>query len=159
MQYDFSDPIFTEYLWIYVKANSDISFSGFDALKGKNGAINLGWSYGQTFDHHKNSGIFSFEENEDNLTNFKKLITLSRVDFAIVDGIAANQILLTHNYSDEVKKLEPEVAKNYAFIAIAKKYQQRETLEKFNRSLATIKNNGTYQTIIDQYIKPLAKSP
>lgn len=149
--YDYSAPIFTENLWIYVKTDTEFPFSNLTDLKNKKGAINLGWSYGNNFDQLREAGFFKVEEYGDNLTNIKKLISLPRIDFTVIDEIAALKIIQDHNFQDQVKKLEPAATSNNAYIAFSKEAKRTHTLAKFNRMLAIMQKDGTYSEIIDKF--------
>lgn len=151
--FDYSDPIYTEHLYIFVRKGESFSYTTTDDLKGKMLGVIRGWSYGDVFDQAKEAGVFAVEENVSDIANFEKLL-LSRVDCIIVDGLAAQQIIQKFGYQDQVERLETPVTTNDTFLVFAKSTQQTELLKRFNETLAAMKQDGSYDELVKSFEAP-----
>ena len=80
--FDFSDPLLTEKILIYVRSDSVFPFTSLNDLKGKKLATISGWVYGNEFDKARASGLFATDPNINDGLNFEKLIR-RRVDAVI----------------------------------------------------------------------------
>ena len=149
--YDYSDPIYKEKLAVYVKRSKDFVYNGLPDLAGKRVGINRGWSYGQDFDEAREKRLFVVDEASDNLANFKKLLK-GRVDCVISDELSASQIIQREKMGDAVEKLSNSVAVNDAYIVFSKKNDKKSILDKFNSALKKMKEDGSYQKIVDAFI-------
>ena len=141
--YDYSDPIYEEKLVIFVKRGRMFKFDELSDLRGKRVGINRGWSYGQEFDKARESGVFAAEEAQDNHANFKKLIN-DRIDCLIADELSAFQILHRENLQNVFEKLAKPAAINKAYLAFAKESGKGVILDKFNITLRTMREDGSY---------------
>jgi polar amino acid transport system substrate-binding protein len=149
--FDYSDPIYLETLRVCVKAGHEFPFSGMVDLRGKRVGINRGRSYGEVFDTARRAGLFEAEEAMDNPANLKKLI-LGRLDCIIADDRSLSQIINQGGLGDEVEMLNPPAAVNSVHLVFAKRAKQTLVLDRFNRGLVKMKENGTYSRIIDEFI-------
>lgn len=147
----YSDPLFTETLVVCVKKGRGFPFRGVIALRGKRVGINRGWSYGEVFDNARWSGLFNAEEATDNQANLKKLL-VDRVDCIIADELSLLRILKQKGWGDRIEMLHPPAAVNSTHLVFAKHTHQTHVLEMFNQGLVRIKENGTYNRIIDTFI-------
>jgi polar amino acid transport system substrate-binding protein len=149
--FDYSDPLFTETLVICVKKGRRFPFRGVIDLKGKRVGVNRGWSYGEVFDNARGSGLFKAEEATDNQANLKKLLA-DRVDCMIADALSLVRILKQKGWEDKFEMLDPPAAINSTHLVFVKHMHQLQVLELFNQGLVRIKENGTYNRIIDTFI-------
>ena len=149
--FNFSDPLFTETLVVCVKKGQRFSFRGIVDLKEKRVGVNRGWSYGEVFDNTRKSGLFDAEEATDNFSNMKKLLA-DRVDCIIVDALSLNRILKQKGWENKVEMLSPPAAVNSAFLVFAKHTHQTHLLKRFNQGLIKIKEDGTYNRIIESFM-------
>jgi len=150
--YDFSDPIYTEQLWVYTKPDSNFTFQQLSDLKGKRAALNLGWSYGAEFDKLRAEGVFTIEEYGDNHSNLIKLISLPRIDYTLMDEVAAQLIMTRHDLHQKVKRISPPAIQNKAYIAFSKSSRQLKTLQAFNQALKRLRSSGKYQKIVEDFL-------
>lgn len=150
--FDYSDPIFTETLVVCVRKGHRFPFRGMADLAGKRVGINRGWSYGEKFDSARRAGRFDAEEATDNVANLRKLLS-GRLDCMIADRLSLQRILHRRAWSREVEMLDFPATVNNAYLAVLKDARQRHLLQQFNRGLADIKADGTYQQIVDRYVQ------
>ncbi len=149
--YDYSQPIFEETLAIYVSKGAAFPFRELSDLEGKNIGINRGWSYGEAFDNARKEDLFRVQEANTNQANFQKLVS-KRIDCFIVDQLAASQIIRRKNLRDKVEKLEQPAAINKAYIVFSKSMKKKELLFRFNRALSEMKEDGSYEKIVKDFI-------
>ncbi len=147
----FSDPIYLETLVIGVRKGQRFPFTGMADLKDKRIGVNRDWSYGEAFDSARRSGLFYTEEAAGNQANVKKLL-LGRLDCIIVDQLSLLRILRRMDWLDDVDTLAHPAAVNSVYVVIAKESPYSWALERFNRGLAAMKADGSYQRTIARYM-------
>lgn len=152
--YDYSDPLFEECLLVYVKKGKWFLFTHLSDLQGKEIGLNRGWSYGEEFDTARKEYHLTVQEADTNGQNFKKLIA-GRIDCLVVDQVAAYQIIKQEKLEGQVEKLDRYAAVNKAYLVFAKQLKQRPVLNRFNKTLAEMKRDGTYQKIVLDYLPDL----
>lgn len=63
-------------------------------------------------------------------------------------------IFIEYNIANGLKVKTPVREEDYSECAVmVKKGENKELIEKINNGLMTLKNNGTYNKIIDKYLK------
>ena len=150
--FDYSDPIYQEKLLLFVKNSSKIEFSSLKDLKGKVLALMRGWSYGTEFDKEKKRKSFRVIETGDGVQSFTLLLK-GRVDGVVMDGVSAKMILEKNNWIGKVKEQTTPVARNAAYIAFHKTMKKTAVIESFNKALLQIKEEGSYDKIISNFVK------
>jgi polar amino acid transport system substrate-binding protein len=90
--YDYSAPLFSEKLLIYVKKGNGFEFNSVNDLEGRTLGVMSGWSYGDTFDQAKAQGLFKVQEVSTDAANFEKLL-LGRVDGVVAIELTAQQLI------------------------------------------------------------------
>jgi polar amino acid transport system substrate-binding protein len=148
--YDYSDPIYTENLMLYAKKGGGFEFKTIDDLKGKQVGIILGWSYGDAFDKAKEAGLFQVQEVTTDSANLEKLLQ-GKVDCVVAIDLAADPIIQKMKYQDQIEKLPTPIAVNDTFLVFAKTIQQKDLLDKFNQTLKAMKQDGTYEALINEF--------
>ncbi len=147
--FDYSAPLFSEKLLIYVKKGNSFEFNKIDDLKGKTLGVLSGWSYGDAFDQAKAQGLFKTEEVSTDSTNFEKLL-LGRLDGVVAIELTAQQIIREKQYADQIEALTTPLATNDTYLVFAKSAQQTALLEKFNVTLEGMRQDGTYDALVEQ---------
>lgn len=151
-RYDYSQPFYDESLLIYVRKGQEFEFWDLDDLAGKTIGLNSGWSYGEKIDLAVKNGIFKGEEALNNMLNFRKLVR-ARVDGIIVDKVAALIVIDNENISDKVVQLKIPVSINPVYTAFPKKTNKKGLINAINYELSNMKADGTFKTIINEYIQ------
>jgi polar amino acid transport system substrate-binding protein len=149
--YDYSEPLFEERLNVYVEKGKAFPFHRLSDLQGKTIGLNRGWSYGDAFDAARKKYHFTADEVDSNLQNFRKLLS-GKIDCLVADQVAASRILHRENWSDRVESLSRPAAVNYAYLAFAKRLKKRDLLERFNKALAEMKKDGSYEKLIGNFM-------
>lgn len=145
--YDYSAPLFSEKILIYVKKGNGFEYKSVDDLKGKTIGVLSGWSYGDAFDQAKTQGSFKVEEVTNDNVNFEKL-TLGRVDAVLAIELTAQQIISAKNYDGQVEALSTPLTISDTYLVFAKSAQQTALLEKFNSVLKAMQEDGTYDSLV-----------
>ena len=146
-KYDYSDPILTEHLMLYVRAGEEFPFEDLDDLEGLRIGVNAGWSYGQAFDEARAAGIFAAEEASSDAANLAKLAA-GDLDAAVVDAFSAQVLTTGEDLKGIVVELPNPVATNDAHLAFNKTAGRTELLEAFNAQLAELKATGTFENVL-----------
>ena len=149
--YDYSEPLFEERLSVYVKKGRAFDFTQLSDLQGKIIGLTRGWSYGEEFDAARKDYNFTVEEDISNEGNFRKLVS-DKIDCLILDQVAASRIIHRENLGDQVEKLDNPAAVNHTYIAFAKHLEKQGVLNRFNQVLEDMKNVGSYEQLIQNFI-------
>jgi polar amino acid transport system substrate-binding protein len=149
--FDYSDPIFEERLMVYVRKGESFDFDTVNDLKGKRIGVLSGWSYGDEFDIAKEQGLFEVEEVSDDRTNFEKLL-LGRLDCVIAIDLGAGPILNEQRFFGQFVTLSTPLAVNETFLVFAKSTNQKELLERFNEMLTTMRLDGSFDTLVQNFL-------
>ena len=145
--YDYSAPIFDEKLNIYVKKGNRFAFKNVSDLKNKSIGVIRGWSYGDDFDKGKKEQLFKVEENSSDELNFKKLLA-DRLDCVIAIEQSADSVISKLGSHNQVEALDIPLAVNPTYLVFAKQQNKQGIIEQFNKTLMTMKQDGSYQTLI-----------
>ncbi len=145
----YSDPYLENQIKFIKRKGDNFEYHGLDSLAGKSVAVVRGYGYGDEF---LNATSFMRAEAKDLVTNLRKLVS-GRVDLTLEDEIVARTVM---------KKEMPELLKQVTFtkntlnsnkihIAVSLKNSLRdEIISAFNKGLAEIKTDGTYQAILQK---------
>ena len=149
---DFSEPIFTEKNFVFVKKGKQFSFQRLEDLKGKLVGVTKGWSYGEEFDSMRAKKKFNTEESNEISISFGKLVA-GKIDCFIVDVVAADKIITSEKFVGQIDMINTPAITAEGFLAFGKGENKIELLKKFNQELIKIKKDGTYDKIIQDSLK------
>ncbi|MDO4796460.1 MAG: transporter substrate-binding domain-containing protein [Coriobacteriales bacterium] len=149
--FDFSDPYYDSTVCCAVKADSNIK--SFEDLKDKNVATKTGTMSAKWAESLKDQYNFTTTEFKDSDIMYQDVTSGNSVacfedtpvmKYAISTGSVDLSVI-------EEADAKSEWATPYGFAV--KKGQNAELLKKFNDGLANIKKNGTYDEIVNKYVK------
>lgn len=147
-KYDFSDAYFEVFVTMGVKADSDIK--GLDDLKGKNVAIKEGTTSAAYAESVKDEYGFTVSYFDSSPVMY--------ADVTLGNSVAAfeDEPILDYNikFGDVALKKVDSVKANptpYGFGVL--KGKNADLLEKFNAGLKALKEDGTFDAIVDKYSK------
>ena len=147
-KYDFSDPIMTENIAVYFNTAKPVVFHAVPDLYGKTIGVIRGWSYGSAFDIARQNGLVKVEEVSGDHSNFMKLAD-GRVDAILSIEESGRAILATGRFG-KIGQSRPYLASNKAYLAFAKSAQRKDVLAGFNKALATMRHDGSFERIVAQ---------
>ena len=153
----FSDSYRTESVVMYIR-KEDAGKYEFDSLQGLIGtdftlAVTRGYYYGEEFEELMNDPQFKkriVEVNDNQLA--QRQLARKRVDGFLEDPIAATIELRDEGLLEEVSTHMP-IYSDDIYVMFSKKSTSPDIVEAFNISLAELKTNGTYDQIINKYLK------
>ena len=148
--FDYSDAIYPNKIMIYVQKGKSFKFETPDDLAGKNIGIMRGWTYGDAFDQAKAKGLFATEEVSSDSDNLQKLV-LGRLDCVLAESTIAGQIIKQNGYEDKVEMLSTPLIVFDAYLVFAKSTNQTELIKTFNETLASMKQDGSYDKLISDW--------
>lgn len=144
-KYDFSDPYFDSGVAMAVLSDSDIN--SYDALKGKTVAVKIG-TESETFANSiKDKYGFEIKEFEDSATMYQDV--LAGTSAAVFDDYPVLGYQISKGIGFKMP-LSMEQGSSYGFATL--KGANPELVEMFDKGLADMKANGTYDKIINKYI-------
>lgn len=152
VKYDYSDKLFDEVLQVYVRADDPFVFSGVASLRGRAVGVTLGWSYGDAFDAASKAGVFQAEPVAGDAMNFSKLVE-RRIDTVVAIREAAAAIIASAGLGSRVRQLGPPLSSNAAFLAFAKSAEKVPILVRFNRELAAMRKDGSFDRLVAGVVK------
>nr|WP_320013684.1 transporter substrate-binding domain-containing protein [uncultured Desulfobacter sp.] len=145
--FDYSDPIFSERLVLFINKDKEFKYSGIKDLSGKKVGILLGWSYGADFDEAKKQKAFTADEGKSDEANFKKLAQ-GWLDCVVAIELAGHKLIVQKNLQDKIVMSDIPVAINDTYLVFGKSMDKKLLLEQFNTALAGMKDDGSYDDIV-----------
>jgi len=150
---DFTHSFTSEPVSMFVMYDSNISYSGDlkELSKYRFGRVR-GFSSGEYFDDAIKNKVIKVEDARSGVLNLKKLIN-KRFDILVDNEYFVLHELKKTNDLSLVKKLTPRLTNNKAYLGFSKRLNHEETIIKFNAILKEIKEDGTYDKIVESYFK------
>ncbi|MBF0117602.1 MAG: transporter substrate-binding domain-containing protein [Desulfobacterales bacterium] len=149
-KFDYSLPIYTEKLLLYINKQNRFEFKNLKDLKDKRVGVIMGWSYGDDFDRERGKGLFEAIESHNDSINLYRL-SFARLDCVIAIDISASIIIQKERYQDKIEPLITPVAMNNTYIVFAKKLNKRNLINKLDCVLEEMKKDNSYNKIIKDY--------
>ena len=146
---EFSEPVFTNNVRIYVRKGKEFSFTSFADLKGKKGLIPTGGSYGDDFDN--------YAENLDLMgktTIADLFVYLSRgaADYAIQNENRASSYISANNLNEELVALDAPLLSVPARLAYSRNSRCDNLLQKFKHEFNQMASSGEIAQIRADYL-------
>ena len=153
-KYEFSDPILKVRNVIISSVDNPVIFTKIEDLIGKKSVTHLGYKYPPLTRYFKNGLI---ERNDTvNETAMLAMIQSQRADFTIVNDYVGAWIIQKQNWSGQFVISKKDVT-NYDYrIMFSKKWKL--LVSEFNKELAILKENGTFEKIVQKYVGTSIKS-
>ena len=151
--FDFSEVIAHDTQALFVLKDSPIVYDGDLASVSRYliGGIN-GYSYGSGFDTAIKEGKIKFDPINNLNSNIQKLLA-GRLDMFIEGEFQALFTFKQQGLLDKIRDLPMKVNEPELFVAFSKLRNSTRLDLQFNRGLALIRQDGSYQKIIDRYTK------
>jgi len=147
------EPILISYTNFFVKTGSTIEFNGdIFELDEYTFGINRGYTHGKEFDDAFANKLLKVEEAEGTPQNLEKLLS-DRIDILVENKLGVLTCAKEMGYQDKIIALEPEYRSAELFNMFSKKNELYQMAEVFTQTLIELKEDGTYQKIIDSYVK------
>ena len=148
--FDYSQPIFEEKLIVYARTGSSLRFTRVEDLYGMRVGVIRGWSYTEAFDTAVKAGHIEVSESSSDEANFR-MLTSGRLDAVIAIELAGQRILKRLQLT-KVRALEPALSINPTYLVFAKKAQQRPLLQRFDQSLAQMRDDGSLEALVQRVV-------
>lgn len=142
---DFSDPYYDAIQYVIVAKDSTIATAA--DLENKTIGVQLGTTGNYTADEIPGATVQTYNKGVDAVTDLRN----GRLDAVIIDKNPA--LVFTEKYPDELVALDGaqfEFATEQYAIALPK---GSDLVKKVNDALAELKSNGTFDTLVAQYIE------
>jgi polar amino acid transport system substrate-binding protein len=145
------EPITVEESALFAIPNGKFKFNGkAESIKGLRVGMGRGYSINKEFDEAAKLKIFDVEEVND-IESALSMLDLGRIDAIAFNSFVAMSALKSGKH--KAVKLVPELGKEYAYLAFSKKRNLKEVAEKFAKSMREMRKDGTYDKILNSYIK------
>lgn len=149
-----NEPLTTQTITFFARRNSTISFDGdLSTLRDvKIGIIN-GTSYGKKFDAAVKDGTFQFIDPTNNINSNLAKLVLGRVD--LVPGAREVTIEAAKhlNLLSQIKEVSPLIESMPSYIAFTKVRDLSKASRAFDREIALMKRDGSYDRIVKSYAR------
>jgi polar amino acid transport system substrate-binding protein len=146
----FSGPYTSNDILFIKKKGDPFEYKGLDSLKSKTVGVITGYGYGDAF---MNSSLFKREGAGDLLTNIRKVVA-GHIDLTLEDQIVAKSLISKADPSllDQIEFTKNSLSTNALYIAVGlQNPRQKEIIAAFNKGLAIIKSNGTFEKLLESY--------
>jgi polar amino acid transport system substrate-binding protein len=139
---------------LFIRKDAPIHFDGdFRLLSAYTFGILRAATYGPQWEEAVNTGIINkIEEVDDYRQNVFKLVN-NRVDIMIGPRLSLLYVIKELGYQDAVQELSPPIEIVPTYLAFSKTRVAPEISEQFARILKDLKDDGTYDKIIQAYIE------
>jgi len=144
---DFSDYLFVEKVQVIVLAKRMFPYSGLQSLQGKRLGVLRGWSYGDEFDKARAAGLFTVEEVESDAQNLAKLKN-DRLDAVLAIKESGDASMSGFGSPQAFVALEPPLSETPTYLAFSRQADKAELLKSFNKALASMRQDGTWDKIV-----------
>ncbi|WP_239057171.1 ABC transporter substrate-binding protein [Desulfovibrio sp. JC010] len=151
----YSDPVRVEQISLFVRNDSKLQFDGnLENLQGHSFGVIRDFSYGPRIDEFlaKASESGRVERVVDTEMNLAKLIK-GRFDLLVGDHFSTLHTVSKADLAGQVRSLEPPVAENNIYITFSKKRKLVSFREHFNAALRSIREDGTWERIMQKYVE------
>ena len=148
--YQYSDPFYADEIMVFQHADRRFGYSKIDDLKGYHGARPHGGSLGNKLDTYSAQQLdLMYSPTNDHIFD---LLLAGHVDYVLLaryDGVATLRKL---GMQDLIIPVEPPVAKNPVYLMFSRNSPCLEHVERINKLIAELGNNGTLQEWIDYHL-------
>ena len=152
--FNYSKPYYTDNLILLSdeKLPETLIETNFAPIDGWRIGVLNGMSYGTVIDNAINNGSIIGERVKTDLTNYKKL-KLGRIDGMLLDKIYAQKLINENN--DETLIIHPESLVQGDLHILAPKTMKngQQILSQINAALLKIKQDGSYQKVLDNFME------
>lgn len=148
--FDYSVPLFTEKLLVYVPRGRGFPFTGVHDLKGKVVGVLSGWSYGEDFDKARKDRLFKVEEVSSDDLNFRKL-AMGRLDCCIAIELSGNIAMDATGTRAQVEVLDTPLSIKDTYLIFRKSTNRKALLDQFNAAVDAMRKDGSYNRIVNSF--------
>jgi polar amino acid transport system substrate-binding protein len=152
--FNFSNPYYKDNLILLSdrKLPETLVESNFAPINGWRIGVVNGMSYGAAIDNAIETGNIIGDRANTDLANYKKL-KLGRIEGMLLDKIYAKKLI--HDHNDEMLIIHPEslVQGDLHVLAPKRMKNGREILDQINAALLKIKQDGSHQEILDNFME------
>lgn len=152
-RYDYSDKLFDEVVLIYVRKGQGFAFATLDDLQGRTVGVIRGWSYGDSFDEARKSGLFNAEDASGDEQNFA-ILNAGHIDCILAIREAAATAIANHGWQDRFEALAVPLSSNPAYVAFNKSAGKQADLARLDTALAAMRADGSFDRLIQTALKP-----
>ncbi|HYD62775.1 MAG TPA: transporter substrate-binding domain-containing protein [Noviherbaspirillum sp.] len=137
---------------LFVRKDAPIRYDGDLAkLSGYRFGVVNQFSNGPIFDSAVKTGVLkNVDVVSDTDSNVKKLMA-GRIDIMVNNRYGAFFFLRKNNALDQVVELQPEIDRSPSYIAFTMRRDLVKVRDAFDKALAGMKRDGTYQRIVERY--------
>ena len=148
---DYPHSFISEPITMYILKDSNITYNGDlkELSSYKFGRVR-GFSSGEYFDNAVKENIIHVEDSNNGTLNLKKFLS-KKFDILLDNKYFVLHELKKTNSLNEVKQLDAILINNKSYLGFSKKRNHKEIIKKFNLILQEIKEDGTYDKIINSY--------
>lgn len=149
---DFSAPFYEERLAIYSRKGDDFSFVSIESLYGKTVGVIAGWAYSEEFSQAAASGKIDAEPSSGDYLNIRKLSN-GRLDAVLAILESGDLAVREMGAEGRILRSPRLFATNKVYLAFNKSARRRPALDRFDKAVASMKEDGTFDRIVAESIE------
>ena len=147
---DYSDAFTSERISLFVRKNSPIQWDDdLNNLSNYKFARVRGFYSGPLFEHFLANGTINLIESTQTI-HLLKMLLARRYDIMVEDSNVALYELNKLGRLGDIKQLAI-IQEHLSYLGFSKKRNRQSTIEKFNNVLQKMKDDGSYQKIINDF--------
>jgi len=152
--FNYSNPYYSEKIILVSdkKISGSLIGTNFTSIKGWRVGLLRGMSYGEAVDNAINNKIIMENRVENDFHNYRKL-KLGRIDGFFIDHISAQKLVFENKDETLVIHTESLVQGDVHFAAAKDMKYNQQILGQIDAALVKIKQNGSYQEILDNFVR------
>ena len=145
----YSEPYASNEIKFITRAGDNFEYNGLDSLTGKSVGVSRGYGYGDDFNAAKN---FKRPVANDLIANLRK-VSSKRIDMTLEDEIVAKATMTSNGLDvSQYRFTKNALSTNQVYVVSGLSNSRSKALiDAFNKGLAQIKADGTFDKIMEKY--------
>ncbi|EAQ64480.1 bacterial extracellular solute-binding protein, family 3 [Marinomonas sp. MED121] len=150
------EPIHGGAFYLYVKEGDEFDFNNVSDLYNRKIGLQLAFSVSEDFDNAVKSQKINILNAFSNLNNIELLLA-GRIEAFIGHELVTGYNLLNMGFLNQITRLPLPISEKKAFLVLSKEsntfVDKNALIKKINQALVDMKEDGTHQAIVNQYIQ------
>jgi polar amino acid transport system substrate-binding protein len=156
---DYSALLHDETVVLFARKTSEIEFNGdLAALSQYKFGVIRGYSYGQTYDKAVADGVIKNIELLTLTEQSLRMLMMKRIDIAPSGRHVGKYYLHKLGLQADIKELSPQLETVPTYLIFPKKNKSNEIRLQFNQALQSMRDDGTYEKIFQDFYPMLEEN-
>jgi polar amino acid transport system substrate-binding protein len=150
-----SVPVITQVEAFFVPADSNLKFTGeMSQLGGLRIGTIRGTSYGIKVDTALKTGVWPTVVETNNVDSLVGMLVLKRIDLAVGYRHVVVEAARKKGDLSNIKELSPDIDEVPSYLAFSKQRDYSDVIANFDKALASMKDDHSFEAIYEKYLGP-----